>query len=63
MNLKDKVVLITSSSSGIGKAAAIKFAQEGAKIVINYKTNKTGAQQTLAEVKKKAVMPFQSKEM
>lgn len=52
MELKNKVVLITGSSSGIGKAAALKFAKEGAKIVINYRKNKKGAQESIAEIKK-----------
>ncbi len=35
MNFKDKVVIITGSSSGLGRATAIKFVKEGAKVVIN----------------------------
>lgn len=34
MLLKDKVVLITGASRGIGRAAAIKCAKEGAKVVL-----------------------------
>ncbi|WP_337044522.1 SDR family NAD(P)-dependent oxidoreductase [Emticicia sp. 17c] len=34
MRFKDKVVIITGGNSGIGKAAAILFAQEGAKLMI-----------------------------
>lgn len=34
MNLQDKVVLITGAATGIGRAAARLFAQEGARIVV-----------------------------
>lgn len=33
-SLQDKVVVITGASSGIGKAAAVHFAREGAKVVL-----------------------------
>ena len=32
--LKDKVAIVTGSSSGIGKAIALRFGQEGAKVVV-----------------------------
>ncbi|MGB6882260.1 MAG: 3-oxoacyl-ACP reductase family protein [Microgenomates group bacterium] len=35
MKLKDKVVIITGSTKGMGKATALLFAKEGAKVVIN----------------------------
>ena len=35
MKLKDKVAIITGSSKGMGKATALMFAKEGAKVVIN----------------------------
>lgn len=34
MRLQNKVAIITGASSGIGRAAAILFAQEGAKVVV-----------------------------
>jgi NAD(P)-dependent dehydrogenase (short-subunit alcohol dehydrogenase family) len=38
MRLKDKVSIVTGSSTGIGLAIAALFAQEGAKVVINCRT-------------------------
>lgn len=52
MNLKNKVVLITGSSSGIGKVTALRFAKEGARVVVNYNVNKKGGEETLEEIKK-----------
>ncbi|MDE1859520.1 MAG: SDR family oxidoreductase [Candidatus Micrarchaeota archaeon] len=52
MDLKNKVVIITGSSSGIGKATALRFVREGAKVVINYSVNKKGGEETLDEIKK-----------
>jgi NAD(P)-dependent dehydrogenase (short-subunit alcohol dehydrogenase family) len=34
MRLKDKVAIITGSGSGFGQAAAVRFAQEGAQVVV-----------------------------
>jgi NAD(P)-dependent dehydrogenase (short-subunit alcohol dehydrogenase family) len=44
MKLKDKVVVITGSSSGIGQATAEAFAKEGAKIVVNSNHNTVGGE-------------------
>lgn len=41
MDLKDKIVLITGSSRGIGAACAKAFADKGARVVIHYKSAKT----------------------
>jgi NAD(P)-dependent dehydrogenase (short-subunit alcohol dehydrogenase family) len=44
--LSGKVALVTGSASGIGRAAALAFAREGAKLVIT-DTNAEGGQQTV----------------
>ena len=44
LEFKDKVVLVTGSSRGIGRSIAIAFAKEGANVVINYKTSEIDAE-------------------
>ncbi len=48
--LSDKIVMVTGASSGIGAAAAVLFAQEGAHVVISYAHNRAGAEETAALV-------------
>ena len=43
MKLKNKIVLITGASGGIGGATALLFAKEGARVVINYNTSEKEA--------------------
>lgn len=50
MRLKDKIALVTGSSRGVGKAVALGVAQEGAKVVINYTSNETAANQVVDAV-------------
>lgn len=51
MRLDGKVALVTGSSQGIGQAIAIRLAQAGASIVINYRSHPEGAEETLSKVK------------
>ena len=48
--LKGKVAIVTGSSSGIGQAIAIRFAQEGASVVVDYRNHPDGADATKAQV-------------
>ncbi|MFO7963991.1 MAG: SDR family oxidoreductase [Desulfobacterales bacterium] len=49
--LKDRVAIITGSGRGIGKAAALLFAQEGAKVVVS-DIDPAPAEETVEEIKK-----------
>ena len=48
-----KFALVTGGARGIGKAVCIKLAEMGYNILINYKSNETEANNTLALVKEK----------
>ena len=50
-SLKSKTVLVTGASRGIGRAIAIAFASEGAKVVLHYNKNNIAAEETLAAMK------------
>lgn len=50
--LKDKIVIITGSSSGIGRATALKFAQAGADVVVNSRSNVAGGQEVVEAIEK-----------
>lgn len=47
MRFSEQIVLITGGSRGIGRAIAFAFAQEGARIVINYRSNLSAAESLL----------------
>ena len=53
MSLKDKVCIVTGSSRGIGRGIATAFAKEGAKIVINYRSQEDVAKETAGEIDEK----------
>ena len=48
--LKDKVAIITGSGRGIGKAAALRFAAEGAKVVVS-DVDPAPAEETVADIR------------
>jgi NAD(P)-dependent dehydrogenase (short-subunit alcohol dehydrogenase family) len=51
MSLIGKYALITGSSRGIGRGIALKLAEQGAKLAINYCRNEVAANDALAKVR------------
>ena len=50
MKLKNKVAIITGSSKGIGKEMAILFAENKAKVIVNYSSSETEANETVKTI-------------
>ena len=49
MRLREKVAIVTGASSGFGRATALRFAQEGARVVIA-DLDETGGKETARQV-------------
>ncbi|MCQ3804851.1 MAG: glucose 1-dehydrogenase [bacterium] len=52
MRLKDKVAIVTGSSRSIGRAIALGYGREGAKVVVNYHSDSEAAQSAVAEIER-----------
>ncbi|TAE58287.1 MAG: 3-oxoacyl-[acyl-carrier-protein] reductase [Nostocales cyanobacterium] len=48
--LQDQVAIVTGASRGIGRAIALQLASQGAKVVVNYASSSTAADQVVAEI-------------
>ena len=54
-NLKGKTAVVTGSSRGIGRAIALRLAQDGANVVVTYHSSKDTAEEVVNEIKQKGV--------
>lgn len=50
IDLSGKTALVTGSSRGIGRACALRLAQSGADVIINYVTSRAAAMEVAAEI-------------
>jgi len=51
MELKGKIALVTGSSRGIGSCIALKLAEQGANVVVNYLSNHDAAKKIVNEIR------------
>lgn len=51
MNLAKHLALVTGSSSGIGRACAIRLARDGYRVLVHFNRNEQGAVATLDEIR------------
>jgi len=58
MKLQHKVAIVTGSSQSIGRAVAIRFAQEGARVVVNYLSRADLAEQVVALIRQQGGEAF-----
>jgi glucose 1-dehydrogenase len=52
MRLSGKTALVTGSDQGIGQAIALRLAEEGADVVVNFRNNRDGAESTRVQIEK-----------
>lgn len=51
MRMQNTVALVTGAAQGIGRAIAVRLAQEGAKVIVEDRQDSALAEQTLAEIR------------
>lgn len=52
MKLQNKVAVVTGASRGIGRAIALRLAQEGASVVVHFKENEEAARSVVEQIEK-----------
>jgi 3-oxoacyl-[acyl-carrier protein] reductase len=52
MRLEGRVAIVTGSSRGVGRAVALAFAREGAKVIVNFSSKKNAAEEVVEEARR-----------
>jgi len=62
MKLKDRVVIVTGASKGLGAEIALEAAREGADVVVNYLSDPAGAEEVVTQIRcvGRRGLPFQA---
>ena len=51
-SLEGKVAIVTGGTRDIGRSCSVKLAEEGAKVVVNYHSNKAAGEETVSTIEK-----------
>jgi 3-oxoacyl-[acyl-carrier protein] reductase len=57
LGLKDKVVLVTGGSRGLGKTICLMLAEEGARVAVNYRSRREDAEAVVQAIRDRFAIP------